>query len=508
MKSIELHNFKKFEFLPEIKLGKVNFLVGKNNSGKSSFIRAIQTIDNVVEDCSHIDFRWGADGCVENVGCVFPLYHDETKMTTFNNYLYDKATDDVITIKYTTTHRARGPKAEDYEATVIMKIEDSYKRSEGKIEDGYKISEGKIIYLYIEDNYTGITMELDFKKDTSEFTFKPNDCDIDFHDIIFKSRYPLEKQVERTIKMSFPLLLGKCASILPQTTSKNLAFRLDDIIGSLGFDELGYQDDVIMAQIQEIHYLKFKLNALIGGILRSNTRSIYIPTSIIRAKNLYDICDKNDVLASIISQYVQSGYTGKEFIEKWMRNFGIGETFRTPLLKGQCYSIIVKDKEGVEKNLSELGTGSVRLMALLLQIGTIIKTEDEDKEAPDYKEEIKRLVLIEEPEQNLHPALQSKLADFFESVPNTQFIVETHSEYIIRRSQVLVAKKGYKTIEETNEKSPFVVYYFPDSKDLIPYKMQYQPSGRFLLDFGEGFFDAAANIAIELAKIERENRKN
>ena len=71
-------------------------------------------------------------------------------------------------------------------------------------------------------------------------------------------------------------------------------------------------------------------------------------------------------------------------------------------------------------------------------------------------------VIIEEPEINLHPAFQSKLADMFveaAKVFNIQFIIETHSEYLIRRLQYLTAKKDIKT-DDT------VIYYFTHPEQL------------------------------------------
>ena len=50
-------------------------------------------------------------------------------------------------------------------------------------------------------------------------------------------------------------------------------------------------------------------------------------------------------------------------------------------------------------------------------------------------------MLLEEPEANLHPAFQSKLADLFSEVAvdyEQQLIVETHSEYMVRKFQYLV----------------------------------------------------------------------
>ena len=52
------------------------------------------------------------------------------------------------------------------------------------------------------------------------------------------------------------------------------------------------------------------------------------------------------------------------------------------------------------------------------------------------------MLLIEEPETNLHPKWQSLLAEMFVEANkkfNIQFMIETHSEYLIRKFQTLVA---------------------------------------------------------------------
>lgn len=110
--------------------------------------------------------------------------------------------------------------------------------------------------------------------------------------------------------------------------------------------------------------------------------------------------------------------------------------------------------------------------------------------------------LIEEPESNLHPALQSKLADLFVEASkafNTQFIIETHSEYLIRKLQFLTAKKEISP-EDT------VIYYFypPDHPDVVSgrepqvKKINIRADGSLTGEFGSGFFDEADNIALEL----------
>ena len=74
-----------------------------------------------------------------------------------------------------------------------------------------------------------------------------------------------------------------------------------------------------------------------------------------------------------------------------------------------------------------------------------------------------------------------------------RFVVETHSEYIVRKSQVIVAEanksNGYVKI-------PFKVYFLPN--DAKPYEMEYRTDGKFSNEFGTGFFDTASTLAFEL----------
>lgn len=108
-------------------------------------------------------------------------------------------------------------------------------------------------------------------------------------------------------------------------------------------------------------------------------------------------------------------------------------------------------------------------------------------------------VALEEPECHLHPMYQSLLADMLNEAYkdyNVHFIVETHSEYLIRKAQVLVAQREYKKEEELSEDNPFKVYYIPNDSE--PYEMAFNTDGRFKNEFGKGFFDEASNLAFEI----------
>ena len=114
---------------------------------------------------------------------------------------------------------------------------------------------------------------------------------------------------------------------------------------------------------------------------------------------------------------------------------------------------------------------------------------------------------MEEPELNLHPEFQGKLTDFFHDVNKDHqisFIIETHSEYLIRKSQNIVVKESY-TDEEGLNPNPFKVFYFDLENG--PYEMKYQENGKFDRKFGKGFFDYADELEVETYKLNLKKNK-
>jgi predicted ATPase len=143
-------------------------------------------------------------------------------------------------------------------------------------------------------------------------------------------------------------------------------------------------------------------------------------------------------------------------------------------------------------DLADKGMGSIQLAILLLRLATLIrKYRGQDL-----------TVLLEEPEQNLHPAIQSMLADLVHDINKNfgvQFIIETHSEYLVRKSQVIVGRK-YDSEEKAKE-NPFRIYYLPQSG--LAYSIGYTLNGRLTEKFEPGFFDEAGKSNFYLMRKER-----
>jgi predicted ATPase len=138
--------------------------------------------------------------------------------------------------------------------------------------------------------------------------------------------------------------------------------------------------------------------------------------------------------------------------------------------------------------LADLGYGFSQLIPIILKIRLIgiTKLKEDNLSIRLWP----TVFLLEEPEANLHPSLQSKLAEFIILAAtefNIQFIIETHSEYMIRNFQYLTAKK------EINPWDTQIFYFnHPESEEFSnqPVKeIDILSDGRLSSEFGEGFFD-------------------
>lgn len=178
-----------------------------------------------------------------------------------------------------------------------------------------------------------------------------------------------------------------------------------------------------------------------------------------------------------------------------MKDFEVGVNFEIKFYAGEAYEFYVVDGDGTKAHLADKGMGSLQAMMLILKIATIIRNNSENLN--------NATVIVEEPELNLHPALQSKLAEFFHFVNKEykiKFIIETHSEYLIRMSQLIVAQEKYTTEESLNP-NPFKVHYF--DMDSGPYVMNFTENGKFDRNFGEGFYDEAVKKMMALIHEQR-----
>ena len=223
-----------------------------------------------------------------------------------------------------------------------------------------------------------------------------------------------------------------------------------------------------------------------------------------------DFCHVNDDYYQTVVKF-KSG----SFVNKWLKDLcGIDSLHIMSDSEGLGYTLHVTHADGKSNPLADEGHGVSQLVHILLQIEcqilrkkqSILDIKNSSIINP-YSLGIDKLVLaIEEPEVSLHPSLQSKLTEVFYDACMTYkvyFIIETHSEYLIRKSQAIISQ--YDIEGKDFKENPFKIYYF--NPDGTSYEITYGESGRLENSFGPGFFDEAGNSSMEILKREKKKRK-
>ncbi len=117
--------------------------------------------------------------------------------------------------------------------------------------------------------------------------------------------------------------------------------------------------------------------------------------------------------------------------------------------------------------------------------------------------------LIEQPELHIHPWLQCKTAEFFchDILRDRSFIIETHSEHLLRKIQILIAKADKKSGHEDLMDRVAVYYFDKNDKTGITTvnEMKMDNLGRFTTSWPLGFFDVDTELTLDFFKTMSKN---
>jgi predicted ATPase len=514
MNKIGFTNFRRFQRFEQLPYSNITFLVGRNNSGKSTMVKALLLVLEYLKSENSAKFSFGGKN-LENANIVtfgraknknasekkpisfeFTLENHEIDIVVTGNN--DLSIVDVETLKIKDALRGIDFEIKPRLSVITLSLKKSYQTivEEPKTEYGqlsFLNDEIQRLETQIEKSplkkssldYIRLIQELEkVKKKRNFLAHSSEPIKSVSGEFVITTEYhsvsSMEKIIRFAIDESRNMSFNKFKSF-----SENKHFNANELKNAYG-NYLSFQEsrEVIEDSIDE---LEQELSYLSTYYLASNPA---------KQSTLLNIRDSNNTLAQAVHDYYQllENRTDNEafrFIIKWMSNntgFEIGESFEIKLQAGEAYEVQI-NTHGAIIPLADKGMGSIQAMLLLFRLATIIyKTK---------RLNYKPIVIIEEPELNLHPALQSKLCDLFLEVHeryDIDLIVETHSEYIIRKTQLFVKEREY---EHKSNENPFTTIYF--DKDLFKtYSMKYRDDGKFENEFGKGFYDEASNLTINL----------
>lgn len=151
--------------------------------------------------------------------------------------------------------------------------------------------------------------------------------------------------------------------------------------------------------------------------------------------------------------------TLERYVAHWLKELGLIHSFRVEEIKAGTglYRVHVKrSAQSPEVLITDVGFGVSQVLPVLVLCYYV----------PEGS-----VVLLEQPEIHLHPSVQSGLADVFidaANVRNVQFVIESHSEHLLRRLQRRVA-------EADQVKAKDIALYFCEARDdgskLIPLEL-------------------------------------
>lgn len=526
MRQIGFKNFRRFENFPALDLAPITIFVGENNAGKSTVVKGILALSDFLnswrDDFLLID-RSNKTKDVEK-SIVKKLKNQKfyfntsylSHIGTFKRALYNKA--DGNTISFNT-------KLGIQELTIDVF---------GDKKDEESVS-GVIDKISLNYNTFGINLEYDLQNNLATIKFIPTKWSEDLLNYIPEGKKENVKYFLESISQEYVLTykisdyyrrfapdlifllmasseIAISATVEYEKTKKyigpEVAVGLKPI-SNVDKDTVSFlkkYTEIICDNTHNIGDEKWIFRLPESKFIRNFSSIEYIYAHAVTQTVIYSAKDTNDYLSKTIHEFASmpdNDYR-REFIKYWMKEFNIGEDYEITSVGGEAHIVKITNDDGEKVNLADKGMGSIQLMVLLFRLAMGLPWRQSSKHGAKVRVfGMKRshTIIIEEPEQNLHPMLQSKLADLFYKLNKDygyRFIIETHSEYLIRKTQVIV-KNNFNDIVRSLKENPFKVYYFNSSSTEKPYyEIEYQKDGNFFNDFGRGFFDEASNLAFEI----------
>lgn len=329
---------------------------------------------------------------------------------------------------------------------------------------------------------------------------------------------------------------------LPEKANWSVVLLAMDLINKLITGEekslLSYDE------VNECHH--YFLEHILTGLFRNIIEEIFVnmlpgdlaysATTMLLPKRMYSIEEDNE-LANSLKKYFETKrvllssdldkfignrkieYKPCSFIDKWMCQLGIAYHVEIKSHAGG-YGVTIQlyenesDTNGMA--LVDKGFGVLQLFVILLKVENAIMeslisknrytyyTEGLSKEIAEILRSHNQLhpitLALEEPESHLHPSLQSQLAEIIVDAYNEygiHFIVESHSEYMIRKLQLMVSENLVN-----NDNVSLLYLNSSDRPKHLPLVMDIgmNADGTLKNEFGNGFFDEAIRLSKDLFK--------
>ncbi|WP_375559959.1 AAA family ATPase [Bernardetia sp. OM2101] len=537
-------DFKKAEF----ELNDINIFLGANNTGKSSVFRVLELLQNSL----NIYKQYGID-----------LNFERTKLSNIKNV----NTDELITFKLPFLFLGAKTLELQYQkqgALMLLNLKDkdvSIIRMEGSscminfekiiqyLDDEFILkkaggAESQNRFNFIESNTerenpnrsasTLVEKDLKSKKELLEKNWKNSFLQIGNKNKINDYLFSISSHETKLMQSLSTFLDGKedfnyqidsnsrryshsivnififLSALEVLTDKKQLSYSYDDN----EFDENGEWIDCetrtvdFLAGNRDIPIFSERFRYLLDVIRLSFEKGFldlielldnisYLSAIRLNTISPYIVDTNNEILNELSQLFSNAAKEQKEFINYWLQKLQLGKIdIEKATLVGLEIKVLVFYKfENHNINtkkaftLNKLSTGTLQVIMLLMKI-SLSKSQS--------------IICIEEPEVNLHPRLQTIIADILQDANKKfkmKFIIETHNEYMLSRFQNLIAEEKIN-IEKLS------IHYFQTSTNLKPQVVHIPITEGGIIDYSiiydDEYYPQGYNLHLSLLNKRRE----
>lgn len=432
IRSIELENFKCFKQI-NLDFGKITLLTGANSSGKSSLIQSIL----LAMQSEIFPFQLGPNGKYTQMGGIREIIfnHDANKSFKINYSISG----------------LKGPFV--YKNSVVNIQSDWQKAERGKsivLKELLIICKDISLHLLLYNDVYHTTLSI------------PNFYRFSKHDLksLVEKSIPITsiEITPNSIQFMFRIFINSIDEVTGFVS--RIRWMLNNLIESSSHELKNNESRKQIYPLREFYYIITQLSTIDKYFNYMN--SYELPPS----RTYYQ--------SSMSDSKIKSTGEGFEYqLLKWNENepnkmkelnrivkkLKFAKNVKIKYLSGGRYEVLVTMHSGrISSSLMDVGFGISQILPLI--IADIQLNEDS-------------ILAISQPERHLHPSLQANLADYFiDNIDKKQYIIETHSEYIMHRIRLRIVEGKLKP-------NDIRCYYFENTADgTIYHEIKFTKDGR------------------------------
>ncbi|MBX7045260.1 MAG: ATP-binding protein [Ignavibacteria bacterium] len=467
MIKINVNNFRSF-VNASFEFSKFNILIGENNSGKSSLIKFLLALRDTLIPPNESNLKLKSKGKFEyDLGNYKDVvyYNNEDNNIEFSFEMGDEYDKYFLEHKFTKAIEKDPRIGIDAIKDFMASIKNNSKyftRLSFSVTKNLNLHT-EIITKFENEILGGLFLEYihDKDKDSSQDIKYPK-CNLIYSSKVLDEEYIINNA---TYEMQGFLSLVRSEELLEKC----------ELLGENGIKIFIHLAYMLLTQ-NYVESLLLKLNYI--NPLDSKPQRLFEKTD---RKAFY----RND-LASVVNFLGNLNESQRDIFLKVFNNllsdYGIAKQIEF-IVNNELSVIQVKVQiMDLISNLSDSGYG-VALQIPLMFIILLKSFEEED------------LIIIEQPELHLHPKLQSKFIETLVKYSGKNFfLIETHSEHIIRKLQVMIKKREH----DLKKEDVTIHYLFREDKQSIISRHEIDDNGKLRPIFPGGFYDASYQLAMEL----------